>query len=260
MLKAFSKIIGSVLSQDELDKLIFEKRNKDYGAYYLRRNSKKYNFYSLVFSVTGILLISYFLLLYEKMKNEADDPFNIEANYYIDDNYAEIPFEEYLPEPPKSGSKAETSSKIKVTNEEVVDKKQNPDLNSKGNDTVSNNGGNGNLNGTGDGSSNVVKRSYAEFPGGNKMIERYLRENIKYPKECLSKGIGGVVIVSFCINVYGQVTSVSLARGINPLLDVEAVRVVKAMPIWSPAYKNNLAVESWLKLPINFIPNSAVNK
>lgn len=259
MLKALRKISENILSQDEYNKIIFEKRNKDYGAFYLRGKSKKYNFYSLLFSVAGFIIISYFLLVYEKIKNADDGLFKIEANYYIDDNYTEIPFEEYLPEPPKSGASSEASSNLKVTSEEVVDNNQNPDLNKNGKDSTSKDGGNGNLNGTGDGGNMVVKHSYAEFPGGNKMIERYLRENVKYPKECLSKGIGGVVVISFCINIYGHVTSVSVNKSINSLLDAEALRVVKAMPNWSPAYKNNQPIESWLKLPINFIPNGTVN-
>ncbi len=258
MLNVIGKITGFFLSQDDFDKILFERRNKDYGAYEHRRKSKKYGFYALLFATTGFALLSYFLLVYEKMLNTDDSSFNIEANYVIDDNYSEIPVEEYLPEPPKSGASSETSSKIKVTSEKINDNNT-PDLNKNGNDTISKNGGNGNSDGNGSGGNMVVKHSYAEFPGGNKMIEHYLRENIKYPKECLSKGIGGVVIISFNVNIYGHVNNVSVNKSVNTLLDAEAVRVVKAMPNWNPAYKNNQPVESWLKLPINFIPNGTVN-
>ena len=256
MFKAKFKIFNIFLSQNEFDKIIFEKRNKDYGAYDLRKNFNKNKFYSLLVSVIIYVAVCMSFLIYENFKFEKREFYDLNT-YYIDDNYNDIPYEEYLPEPPISGSKSDVKQSFEITKDDIkeIDKK---DLNSTGNDTTNKNNGSGNLNGDGNGSTStfVVKHSYAEFPGGNKMIERYLRENVKYPKEALSKGIGGVVIVSFCINKYGNVTEPSVTKSVNFLLDAEALRVVKAMPRWNPAYKNDVAVDSWFKLPINFIPSN----
>lgn len=90
------------------------------------------------------------------------------------------------------------------------------------------------------------------YPGGLKALQKFLRKNIKYPEEARKKNIEGKVYVRFLITKKGKVDSVSIARGIHPLLDREAVRVVKLLPDWTPAEKRGKTIGMLYTLPINF--------
>lgn len=76
-----------------------------------------------------------------------------------------------------------------------------------------------------------------EFPGGNDGLSRYLAENTSKPEVTDNYLMHGKVFVSFIIGKDGEVEpeSVKVVRGIDPLLDKEAIRVVKSMPKWEPA-------------------------
>ena len=73
-----------------------------------------------------------------------------------------------------------------------------------------------------------------EFPGGDLELRKYIVENIKYPEEAKAKALSGTVFVQFVVNKEGNVVNIKIARGIDPLLDAEAIRVVKNMPKWKP--------------------------
>ena len=79
----------------------------------------------------------------------------------------------------------------------------------------------------------IVERM-PEFPGGDLELRKYIVENIKYPEEAKAKALSGTVFVQFVINKEGDVVNIKIARGIDPLLDAEAIRVVKDMPKWKP--------------------------
>ena len=98
---------------------------------------------------------------------------------------------------------------------------------------------------------NVVEVA-PEFPGGMDKMAKYLSENIKYPEEAKEKGISGRVFISFVIEKDGSVTEVKVMRSVNPIVDNEAVRVVKAMPKWKPGLMKGKPVRVSYVLPINF--------
>ncbi|MBR4391407.1 MAG: TonB family protein [Bacteroidales bacterium] len=91
-----------------------------------------------------------------------------------------------------------------------------------------------------------------EFPGGMEKMMNYLSGNIKYPEEAKDKGISGRVFLSFVIEKDGSVNEVKVMRSVDPLLDNEAVRVVKAMPKWKPGMQKGKAVRVSYVLPISF--------
>ena len=74
-----------------------------------------------------------------------------------------------------------------------------------------------------------------EFPGGEVGLSKYIEETLKYPKNAKKDSLSRKVFVQFVINQEGDVENVKAARGIDPLLDAEAIRVVKNMPKWKPA-------------------------
>jgi len=92
-----------------------------------------------------------------------------------------------------------------------------------------------------------------EFPGGNDALMRYLNSSIKYPAIAIENRISGKVYVNFIIDKNGEVTNVTVARGVDPSLDREAVRVVQSMPAWKPGKQRNKPVRVFYTVPINFV-------
>ena len=91
-----------------------------------------------------------------------------------------------------------------------------------------------------------------EFPGGMQAMMKFLTTNIKYPVEAQKKGVSGRVIVQFVIMEDGTLDQAKVIRGVDPLLDEEALRVVKSMPKWKPGMDRGEAVKVRFTAPIMF--------
>jgi len=92
-----------------------------------------------------------------------------------------------------------------------------------------------------------------EFPGGINALRRYIAENIQYPVLAQENDIEGTVILKFVVGKDGKVSNVQVLRGVDPLLDSEAIRVVKTLPKFKPGYNNGQPVKVWYTLPVMFI-------
>ena len=90
------------------------------------------------------------------------------------------------------------------------------------------------------------------FPGGDAACMKWLRDNIKYPKEAIEKGIKGIVPVVFVVTKEGKITNVEVVRSPDPLLTEEALRVVRSMPDWIPGKRNGQNVDLQFALPVMF--------
>lgn len=90
------------------------------------------------------------------------------------------------------------------------------------------------------------------YPGGVKEMMKFLQKNIKYPIEAKEKGIKGTVYVEFVVEKDGLVDDVLVKKGVNALLDKEAVRVVTSMPKWTPGKQNGTLVAVRYTLPVKF--------
>ena len=91
-----------------------------------------------------------------------------------------------------------------------------------------------------------------QFPGGQSSIISFLSHNVKYPKVCQENGIQGTVIIQFIVNKNGNISDVSVKKGVNPYLDTEAIRVIKSIPKWTPGRQKGKPVNVKYTLPINF--------
>ena len=91
-----------------------------------------------------------------------------------------------------------------------------------------------------------------EFPGGTAALMAYLRKNIKYPAICRENNIQGKVIVTFVVNKDGSIVDVEVAKGVNPALDKEAVRVISQMPNWQPGRQLGRPVRVRYSVPVSF--------
>lgn len=98
----------------------------------------------------------------------------------------------------------------------------------------------------------TVVQHMPEFPGGQASLLKYLSTSIKYPAAALKEGIQGRVSCSFVVNSDGSLKDIEVIRGIDPLLDNEAVRVIREMPRWSPGIQNNRAVAVKYTVPVTF--------
>ncbi|HOM35691.1 MAG TPA: energy transducer TonB [Bacteroidales bacterium] len=90
------------------------------------------------------------------------------------------------------------------------------------------------------------------FPGGEAELLKFIAENTKYPEIAKENGIQGRVFVQFVIDKNGNVTNVTIARGVDPYLDAEAIRVVKMLPKWTPGKQRGKPVPVTFVVPINF--------
>jgi periplasmic protein TonB len=91
-----------------------------------------------------------------------------------------------------------------------------------------------------------------EFPGGEAALIRFLSTSVKYPQIAQETGIQGRVYVSFVVDTDGTVTNIVIARGVDPSLDNEAMRVVAGMPKWKPGRQLDKPVKVSFTVPINF--------
>lgn len=98
----------------------------------------------------------------------------------------------------------------------------------------------------------VVVEEPTEFPGGPDALNSYLSKNIRYPEIAQENGIQGRVIVQFVVERDGSTAHIEVARGVDPALDKEAVRVVKEMPKWKPGKQRGKAVRTKYTLPVVF--------
>lgn len=98
----------------------------------------------------------------------------------------------------------------------------------------------------------VVVEEQPEYPGGNPALMRFLSDNIKYPVEAQKNGVEGRVIVNFVIEKDGRLNEFDVVRGVDPLLDEEALRVLKNMPNWIPGKQRGEVVRVRFTLPVVF--------
>ena len=92
----------------------------------------------------------------------------------------------------------------------------------------------------------------AVFIGGDAALSEYLANNLKYPKKARKKKIEGTVVVTFVVNINGRTKGAIVTQSLNKDCDAEALRLVNAMPKWTPATKNGSPAMSAHSLPIKF--------
>lgn len=106
----------------------------------------------------------------------------------------------------------------------------------------------------------LVVEEMPEFPGGEMALRNYMVNSIKYPADAAKDSIQGKVFVTFVVNADGTIGDAKVARGVHPLLDNEALRVVKALPVWKPGKQNGEAVRVSYTVPVKFALDGGKNK
>jgi protein TonB len=270
--------VNKILSADVLD-IIFEGRNKDYGAYELRKTYNRRLVMSLVI-VGAICLLLFIGYIVSGLLGGKD---NSKAVVVQDVQLEEIKQEEKKeepppppppkpPEPPKVEMAKFTPPKI-VKDEEVKEEEKPPEVEKLEETKI------GTMNQEGvkdegivappsdDNGKGVVEAPKkeeedwdktftkveieSEYPGGAAAWQRYLNRNLRYPQEAIDNEIQGAVVVQFIVDKEGNVSDVEAISGPNELR-AEAVRVIKKSGKWTPAVQNGRQVKSYKKQPIVF--------
>jgi protein TonB len=250
--------------------IVFENRNKAYGAYVIRNIYGKHVLLASLITTMIIALILAFPSISEYFKDEkqAQDVSLKQIKY--NELAPPPPIDKNTPPPPKLDIPPPVKTIIKflppkVTDKEIVETEKMPTQEEvKQNDT-----GAENVEGTGEvifdePVEEVVKKDndediiftvveqQAEFPGGFEAMGKFLGRNMKYPAQARRMGVEGSVYVSFVIDRDGNISDPQIIKGISAECDKEAIRVVKLMPPWKPGKQNGKAVRCRFVLPIKF--------
>jgi protein TonB len=260
-----------------LNDLIFEGRNKQYGAYYLRKIYDEYVLRSVGIAIFGFALAIGGPVIWEKIKPEEEiveqeivtvDPKMIEPPP-IDPKTPPPPPRPTAPPPPQVSTVRFVPPEV-APDEEVIeeDPPKQEDLKQvvAGTETVV---GDPNadpnelsMDNVGTGTGDVIgapPEPEPEFtfveqdpqpPGGD--LQAYFGKNIKYPQKAISQDIEGKVFVTFVVTSSGEVDDVKLLKGIGYGCDEEAIRVVKSMPRWTPGKNGGREVKVRMNIPIVF--------
>lgn len=269
-----------LISSDWVD-LVFEGRNKAYGAYRLRKSTTKRNILAMVAVV--ILLIVAFIIL--TVKNFVDEQRAKVAmtqvaeltNYKQPEKKAEVKQKKVEVEPERVVERVKSS--IKFTAPVIKkDEEVKPDEELKTQDELMSTKtaiGTFDVKGNDDANGEILKAKevIAEpeppkheeenkvfdiveqqplFPGGPAALMKYLSEHTKYPVVAQENGVQGRVTVQFVVEKDGSISDVHVLRGVDPSLDKEAVRVVKSMPRWTPGKQNGINVRVNYRVPVLF--------
>lgn len=97
-----------------------------------------------------------------------------------------------------------------------------------------------------------VVEDMPEYPGGEMALRKYIANNIDYPDIAQENGISGKVYVTFVVSKDGSIANAKIARGVDPSLDREALRVVNSLPKWEPGKQRGENVNVSYTVPINF--------
>lgn len=89
-----------------------------------------------------------------------------------------------------------------------------------------------------------------EFKGGIEKMYEYISTNFVYPEEAQKRSVNGKMEVEFTVEKSGDITYVGILKGLDYSIDEEVLRLLKAMPRWTPATKNGVPVRYKVSMPI----------
>jgi periplasmic protein TonB len=253
--------------------LVFEGKNKEYGAYVMRQSSSKRHsaaFVIIILFVAFIAVLPTLIQQIQKMtqKREAMTERTVVTDLKLEDQLKEenIKTAVEAPPPPPLKSTIKFTAPI-ITEEEIAEgdemKSQDELTSSKVTISVADVRGTDEEHGIDiqDIADHQViveeKPLYGveqmpQFPGGEEELMRFITENLKYPAVAAEVGIEGRVTIRFVVNKNGEVSNVEIIRGLDPSCDKEATRVVKLMPKWIPGRQNGRNVPVYFTLPVVF--------
>ncbi len=266
------------LTSTEWCDIIFEGKNKKYGAYYLRKTSSKRHLKALMIVVITIIVAVLLMVFGAKLKeafskSSEDESITEAVKMTVVDLETPKPEQQIVqePTPPPPALKAA----IKFT-APVIDKNAPEEEDMKTQEEVTKSDAivfSKNIEGSDDPNAvdpntldkvvevtaeQVVQTPFtvAEvmpgYPGGEKELMKFLNENIKYPAVDQENGTQGLAVLRFVVGADGSISDIKVMRSISPTCDAEAIRVVKLMKKWIPGRQNGKPVPVFYQLPVRF--------
>lgn len=278
------------LTSAEWRNLVFADKNKEFGAYQIRKSSDKRHNLAMLYMLIGLAVIFVLILGLNKWSDyraeqealalqEQREAMMDAALAEQQEEQQEEPEEEVKYEQPEVEVPEEVLATVQVTQIAIVDadkvKNEVMDMDTQKEDNTAR----GVVNQEGSDNADkfkavqeqvVVKEpepekakpkedeifvaveQQAEFPGGQGALMKFLSNNIRYPESAQQNDIQGRVIVKFVVEKDGSIGNVTVVKGVDRDLDREAIRVVKKMPRWQPGKNNGVAVRSYFNLPVTF--------
>ena len=270
------------LISNEWADIVFQGRNKVYGAYQLRRSTGKRNIWAMVF-VAAVAAVTYLgLAAYNSYQAAQKAKFEAEMEASLIETKKEAKVEKKTETP-----KVEQVQKVEKVKSSIAftppvikkDSEVKPEEEMKTQDELKETKtaiGAFDVKGNDESGGTVLKaveeiatpeppkqeaeqnkvfdvvEQQPQFPGGMGALNQWLGSNIKYPAMAAENGIEGRVIVQFVVERDGSVSGVHVVRGVDSSLDKEATRVVAQMPKWIPGKQNGSAVRVKYTLPVTF--------
>lgn len=274
------------LSSKEWRDLIFEGKNKDFGAYKLRQGSEsrhnKAFFYVLIGLVAVCLLIFGYMKYeaYKTQKAEEEAKAKLEQQQKLaqmeaekeeekEEGVEQIEIEEVKPEAPQLATQLMTELLLTDTPKEDNEIKANEDI-QKDNSVMSTftQAGSDDINLIKEHKEEVVQEKPREekkkeevfthveqmpkFPGGDAELYKFISNNLNYPAMAIENNVQGRVVVQFVVTKDGSIGNVKVVRSVDRDLDNEAIRVCKKLPKFIPGKQNGQPVNVWYTLPVTF--------
>ena len=260
--------------------LVFEGKNKAYGAYQLRKETGKRNVYSLLMMLAIGIAIAVIVaikgVVENAMRQDVVIETDVELSKLAQKKEAKVERKEPVKIEVEQRVVEKVKSSVKFTAPEIKkDDEVNPEDEIKSQDDLAKTNtaiGTFDVKGNDEAEGEVLKakeviadepkveeqkvfdvvEQMPEFPGGQAALLKWISDHIKYPAVAEENGIQGRVVATFVVERDGSVTDVKVARGIDPSLDKEAVRVLKMMPKWNPGKQNGSAVRVKYTVPVTF--------
>ncbi len=275
------------LSSREWCDLVFEGKNKDFGAYVIRTESTKRHNKAVLWSIIGTIIFGLLAFGYVKASQYIEERRIAEWGEQID-VIVDMSQEAEDPEPEQERLEQEKPevlqdvlNSIKVTELQIVeDNEVNREDEILSQDEIEQTNrafGQTNVdNGQDDRTQfqtavdevvvekkeekpkevkeeiHTLVEQMPQFPGGDAALMKYLSSHINYPPMAAENNVQGKVILQFVVEKDGRVGEVKIARSVDKDLDKEAIRVVKSLPKFTPGRQNGYPVRVWYTLPVNF--------
>jgi protein TonB len=241
----------------EFDEIIFENRNKNYGAYDLRKRYKSAASFSVICASAAVaVLIAILSFKTDKGIVKVKPPDTI---YQLSKPIEQVVIPKPEMKTPEAITKTIANLRPEVTDDTSKATRYIPTA-----EEVQKTVQNGNVIDTAkftepqeviiptEPEPVIIVQEMPEYPGGPDALLKYVAENLIYPSEAQNVNIQGKVILKFVVKSDGTVGRVEIVRGIDPSLDNEAIRVVKTLPRFKPGRQSGIAVPVWFMLPVTF--------
>ncbi len=256
-----------------MDDIVFEGRNKSYGAYLLRRIYNKNVTISTIIAISlSVLLLSAPLIAGLLGGNEEDEIIKEEKIVELaeppslDNKPPPPPPPDLPPPPPPVVSTIKFTPPVIKKDEEVREEEEIPDQKELEDVVIATKTVEGNTNEidlkaieTPTEVGEVVEdkiftfvEQQPSFPGGEGEMNKFIKKNLKYPPAALRNGLEGLVVVQFVVNKEGEISDVQVVKKLGGGTDEEAQRVIKMMPKFAPAKQNGKPVSFRYTLPVRF--------